>query len=349
MIGSAVVALALHTPGFAQDLTPPPPPANMAILDDDTAIGPGKSYEEIIIKHKTDKDVKVTVEIKGGQVFVNGKPASDYQDDNLAISKRKIKTFNRDGFALIDGDGAMTIAPSPFRRGGVWNYDLKSPAGNRAFLGVTSLKPESGPDGAKIGEVSSGSAAEKAGLKQGDLITKVDDITVDGPESLSDAIGRYKPEDKVSITFKRDGKEQKVTATLGKGKSVTAYGFNAPGPDEEFYRSFKGLDAPRSRSFNFQYNYDGNPRLGIHAQDTEDGKGVKVLEVDDESVASKAGVKEGDIITRWDGKEVNSATELAQQAKEGRAKPSVKVDLLRGGKALNLEIKTPRKLKTADL
>ena len=38
------------------------------------------------------------------------------------------------------------------------------------------------------------------------------------PESLSEAIHKYKPEDKVTVTFKRDGKEQKVTACLGRGK-----------------------------------------------------------------------------------------------------------------------------------
>lgn len=89
--------------------------------------------------------------------------------------------------------------------------------------------------------------------------------------------------------------------------------------------------------------------MGIHAQDTEDGKGVKVLEVDDESAASKAGLKEGDIITRWDGKEVNSATDLSQIARESRAKPSIHINVLRSGKSMDLEIKIPRKLKTADL
>ena len=257
--------------------------------------------------------------------------------------------MNGDVFALIDGDENAMLAPSPFRsRGGVWNFNGKTVTTNKAFLGVTSLKTDNGPDGAKIGEVSPGSAAEKAGLKQGDLITRVDDITIDGPESLSDAIGKYKPEDKVTITFKRDGKEQKVTAVLGKSKDRSVYGYNIP-EGMDFNRDFKELMPPGEGGYNFKYNFGNSPRLGIHAQDTEDGKGVKVLEVDEESAASKAGLKEGDIITRWEGKEVNSATDLAMAARENRAKPSVHVDLLRSGKALNLEIKTPRKLKTADL
>lgn len=347
MAGVAIFALALHTSGIAQDITPPPPPpSSSAGLDDDTAINPKHGYDEIIIRHKTDKDAKVTIEIKDGQTYINGKPASEYQDANLSISRRKIKTKLDGPFGIIEDDNDLAIAPSPFRRGGTWNYSEKRLMGNKAFLGVTSLKPENGPEGAKIGEVSSGSAAEKAGLKQGDLITKVDDITIDGPESLADAIARYKPEDKVTITYTRDGKEQKAAAVLGKGKDVTVYGFNMS-PDAEFYRNFKGLTPPGN--FDFKSSLDNSPRLGIHAQDTEDGKGVKILDVDDESAAAKAGLKEGDIIIRWDGSAVNSATELARMAREGRAKPSVHVDLLRGGKTLSLDVKIPRKLKTADL
>lgn len=335
LAGLAVLTLALQTGSMAQDVTPPAGP------DDDTLVNPKRGgYDEIIIKHKTDKDAKVTIEIKNGQVLVNGKPASDYQDDNLAVTRRKIKIL--DGGPIFDGDQNLAIAPSPFRKGGVWSYNGRTITSNRAFLGVTSIKSDNGPDGAKIGEVSKGSAAEKAGLKQGDLITKVDDITIDGPESLANAIGRYKPEDKVTITFMRDGKEQKVTAVLGENNDMI---FNMP--NEDFNRTFK--ITPQPFGYNYNYNFGNSPRLGIHAQDTEDGKGVKVLEVDDESAASKAGLKEGDIITRFDGTAVNSATELAQTARESRTKPSVHVDLLRGGKPMALDIKIPRKLKTADL
>ena len=127
-------------------------------------------------------------------------------------------------------------------------------------------------------------------------------------------------------------------------KNITLYNFD--------------YDMPKMDNFDFQmpplaygYSYGENrsSRLGIKAQDTEDGKGVKVLEVADESPAGKVGVKEGDIITHFDGKEVNSALNLADAARASRGKPSVKINLLRGGKPLELEIRTPKKLRTADL
>ena len=52
-----------------------------------------------------------------------------------------------------------------------------------------------------------------------------------------------------------------------------------------------------------------------------------MIEVDDESNAQKAGVKENDIITEVDGKEVNSADEVAKIIRESKDKPSVMIKL----------------------
>lgn len=65
------------------------------------------------------------------------------------------------------------------------------------------------------GAVASGSPAEKAGLKDGDIITKINSKTVGKDGSLSSILGEYRPGDKVTITYLRDGKEQTATVTLG--------------------------------------------------------------------------------------------------------------------------------------
>jgi serine protease Do len=93
----------------------------------------------------------------------------------------------------------------------------------------------------------------------------------------------------------------------------------------------------------------GKPRLGIKAQDREDANGVDVLEVEPSSAAEKAGMKKGDIILSFDGKEVKGADELANAANAASKKESVSIELSRNGKKQKVEIKTPRKLKTAQL
>jgi len=100
------------------------------------------------------------------------------------------------------------------------------------------------------------------------------------------------------------------------------------------------------------FSYAFKPRIGIKAQDTENDKGVKVLEVDSDSPADKAGIKEDDLITSFDGIEVSSADQLAKlsrDAKDAKDKSSMKIQLKRGGKSQTIEIKIPKKLKTANL
>ena len=281
-------------------------------------------YDEIIIKRKGEKGGKVTVEIKGDDVLVNGKPLSDYDDDNISVRKNNVTVWNGNSRVV------MGTATSPFR------YSI---SGEKAFLGVVT---EEDDKGAKITDITDNSAAEKAGLKEGDVIIRVDDTKVENQNELSKAITKHKPEEKVTIVYLRDGKEQKSTATLGKTSfsgtysmpkvatvpPTMAYGFDNGG--ESFYYSSRG-------------------RIGLRAQDTEDGKGVKVLDVSDESLADKAGLKEGDIITEFDGKSINSADDLASAAKASKDKNSISVKYTRDGKAQTAEIKIPKKLKTTNL
>ena len=65
--------------------------------------------------------------------------------------------------------------------------------------------------------------------------------------------------------------------------------------------------------------------------------------------AKKAGIKENDIITEVDGKSVNTADDVAKLIRENKDKVSVMVKLQRDGKTQNIEVKIPKKLKTADL
>ena len=284
-------------------------------------------YDEIIIKRKdAGKDSRIIIEIKDGEVKVNGKPLDEYDDDNLSVRRKKTLTYGLAG-------------PSPFRNGGTnLNENHFYLDEDRPFLGVTTDEAEGG---AKITSISKNSAAEKAGLMKGDIITKVNDEKVEDHDDVAKAVGKLKPENKVTITYKRDGKENKVTATLGKKPGTAIY---APNSDFDFKYDFDH-DGHMDQLF----SPGGRPRIGIRAQDTEDGKGVKVLNVDEGSAAEKSGIKKNDVITEFDGKVVNSADALAQASRDAKDKSSVKIKLKRGTSLQTIEVKIPRKLKTANL
>ena len=334
----AVLAFLIQTSGHAQDV----------IRDDNNA----RHEDEIVIRHRGGKDAKVTIEIKGGDVLVNGKPVSEYEDSTLTIHRRKVNRYGNT-FTItspdITPDGR--VFPNEGRGwgegngGGSWSYSGDNLfRSNRAMLGVGTEQSGNGK-GAKVTQITKGSAAVKMGLQVGDVITKVDDEQIDDAHSLHDAISGHDAGDKVTITYLRDGKEQKVTGELGKTKDETMKLYNFQMPEMPEMKTLPPGAFPKE----FNQYFGNSLKFGIRAQDAEDGKGVKVLDVDDESVAAKAGIKEGDIITRFDGKEINSVTALTEAAHAAKEKVSVKVSVVRDGKTQELDVHVPKRLRTADL
>ncbi len=82
-----------------------------------------------------------------------------------------------------------------------------------------------GGNGVLVSEVVKDSPAEKAGLKAGDIVTKVDDNDIENSGDLTMTIRGYEPESKVSISIIRDGKKKKLKATLGETKGGFRYKF----------------------------------------------------------------------------------------------------------------------------
>lgn len=70
------------------------------------------------------------------------------------------------------------------------------------------------PGSAGEAPIVSGSPAEKSGLREKDIITEINDTEITETNSLTSIVGRYAVGDKVTLTIVRDGKEQKLPATL---------------------------------------------------------------------------------------------------------------------------------------
>lgn len=303
-----------------------------------------KDVQQIIITRKNDKADKIVVEINGDKVTVNGKPLDEYKDKDGDISVRLQKFKELEGLSRIPGMGSN------------WNYNgdgdnfrYFSEDANHAMLGVTTEKTE---QGVEIQDITKESAAEKAGLKENDIITKIDETKIGDPDELSSVIKKHKPGEKVTVTYLRDKKEQKVTAELTKWKGLNMFtatpGFKMDMGDGNFDNDMPKLKTMPRMNQNWNWS-GGGPKLGISVQDTDDGKGVKVIEVDEGSNAEKAGIKEEDIITEVDSKAVNNADEIAKVIRESKDKISVMIKLQRSGKTQNIEVKMPRRIKTADL
>lgn len=313
----------------------------------------------------TKKKVNLTILIDGDKITINGKPA-DKNDPRLKIAggskKKKVeKGIKGSDAIIIDGTNDETDTNEQNEMSSDDVLDMVTPPSppiNKAFLGVISEENEKG---AKINTVSEGSPAEKAGLKKDDIISKVNDQKIDGPKSLYEAIGAFQPEDKVTITFLRDGKEQKVTTTLVKNKAMNApKSFSFSFPNGQMPNNLgRGFRITPDQNFNFEMpeiekltdRNDKKPKLGISIEDIESGEGVKIKNVTTGSPAEKAGLKVNDIITHFDENKVSDVSDLKwNYLQEGQVlKFTIQRMVDKKQTTVKIEVKIPKKLKSADL
>jgi serine protease Do len=178
----------------------------------------------------------------------------------------------------------------------------------RGFLGVTSLdlsddqlvaaynkqkktniKAGSGIYVTGFGESS---GAEDAGLKLGDVITKIDNLPITDFADLSMAVGSKRPGDKVQVTYSRNGKDATTTVTLRDQKGGTATRTKADlSVSEKIGADFKPLDE--------RYKTD----YGLNS-------GVITTNVQEASEIAKIGIVDNYIVVEINGKPVNSQKDV---------------------------------------
>lgn len=185
----------------------------------------------------------------------------------------------------------------------------------RGYLGVyprvltPDLAKQFGiPDtsGALVNQVSPDSPADKAGLKEGDVIRKLDGQTIGDSTQLTGLVTNLSPGQVVTLDIVRDGKPMTVRVTLGERPAdlSASNGLGGSGPTQGALRGIavQGL-TPSLRQ-----------QLGLSARVT----GVVISQIDPNSPAAQAGVQEGDVIESINRQAVNSVPEfdrLARQAK----------------------------------
>src|SRR5664279_1610555 len=105
LLSALCLAFSFHV--LAQTAVPPPPPPvpppSVKPANPDKA-----DQKEIIIRQKSDKDTKITIEIKKGDLFINGKPADKFDDKDIIIEKRDVDEGD------IISMPELSYAPSPF-------------------------------------------------------------------------------------------------------------------------------------------------------------------------------------------------------------------------------------------
>ncbi|WP_207496780.1 Do family serine endopeptidase [Aridibaculum aurantiacum] len=148
--------------------------------------------------------------------------------------------------------------------------------------------------GVFVMEVSKGSAAEEAGVKKGDFITKINGKTINTGTEMIEQIAALRPGEKVQITYQQNGKEKTATATL-KGEAGS-YASIQEKVVEQLGATFENLD--KSKAAQLQLS-----------------SGVVVKSLQQGILTEQTRIKEGFIITKVNNIKVNSVEELKEAIK----------------------------------
>lgn len=109
-------------------------------------------------------------------------------------------------------------------------------------------------------------------------------------------------------------------------------------------------DIKKFRGFDIRMEDDAPaPKIGFTVQDIEDRDAVKIIEIKDGSQAEKAGLKKGDLVTSIDGRLVKGTDDVLRALRPSKDRVSVSFGIERSGKTQTIEVRLPKKIKTAEL
>jgi len=189
----------------------------------------------------------------------------------------------------------------------------------RARLGVVaqSLTPDLAaslglPDahGALVSRVEDGSPAATAGVRQGDVITAVDGKPVADANVLRNTVASLRPGSETTIAVLRDGQRRELTARVVEREAERSARTSPHGGGHREDAAVGMTVAPVTP--------DLARELGVKGTD-----GVAVMAVDPDGAAAAAGLRPGDVITRVNGKDIDSVTALRSALGASGTRPAL--------------------------
>jgi serine protease Do len=206
----------------------------------------------------------------------------------------------------------------------------------RGMLGVTpqdldeDLSAQFGTDkGVLVSDLAEDSPAGKAGLKTGDVITKINDLEIRDTRHLIITVGQMAPGTEVTVGYLRDGKPQTAKVKLARRSDAPA--------EEDTPEPGKDVGVLNGVTVG-----DLTPQLRAQFGIPERVTGAIITEIDPDSPSARQGLREGDVIAGLDRREVNDAAEAVKLSEEIKG-PKVLVNIWRNGRRSFVVIDESRK------
>jgi serine protease Do len=196
----------------------------------------------------------------------------------------------------------------------------------RGYVGATvqtltpeiadAMKLKGQPTGALVGEVAPKSPSEKAGIKTGDIITGVNGKKISDARELRLMIGSMAPGTKAQIDVNREGQNKSLNVELGEMPAGVAEE-GAEASSEE------SAQPEKATVFGGVAVADITDDVRTALNLSKDIKGAVIADIDADSPAAKAGLREGDVIQEVNKQPVKNAKDLVAISK--RLKPNEKI------------------------
>ncbi|MEY4930535.1 MAG: hypothetical protein RI909_1259 [Bacteroidota bacterium] len=254
-------------------------PSNTAIesfIQTDAAINPGNSGGAL-------------VDINGGLLGINtaiASPTGSYSGYGFAVPSNIVSKITED-----------LISFGTVQRGWL-GIEIRSVSSD--LVKENDLTVNEGAYVAGFGDAADKSAAKAAGIKEGDVVVKLDEAPIKSSTALIEYVGRKRPGDKISVTVNREGKTLVIPVTLKSREGKTAVSREEKAEAAALGWELEDVDSKVLK------------RMDLTG-------GVKVSSITNGKIKRYTDIREGFIITHIDDVAVKSAKEVNEILKKKKA------------------------------
>ncbi|PHN07160.1 PDZ domain-containing protein [Flavilitoribacter nigricans] len=261
----------------------------------------------------SDQGVEISSTVGGGGAAAAGLEAGDVI---TAINGQELRNVRDLQVELSKYQGGQQIAVTYQRNGQARqaNVTLKAKPNIRADRPLIGIYPEDNEgQGVRVDDISAEGGAVSAGIRSGDVITKINNNAINSLTDLKAELSKYEGGDEVNVEYLRDGQARQTQVSLKK----------------------------RTENRNTSWSRDRDPCavfIGVSLSGNgPDGRGVQVSNIIDDTPAKESGVKSGDAILAMDDVFVNTFNELLHERNKHQPDDFFTLTVLREGVTIDID------------
>ncbi|MEI8278449.1 MAG: PDZ domain-containing protein [Bacteroidota bacterium] len=317
--------------------------------------------ETILICKKGNQ--QTVIELKKGEVYVNGEKVSTSNTNNYNSSK--VSQRDRSSYTAERPQNISTSAG---------DENIGEATQYCSLMGVF-VNPRESKGGAYVERVNAYTPAARMGLQKGDLITDIDNNTIGNSRDFLGLIRSYQSGRKILVTFLRNDQKFRSFSVLTNKTYNDQMTTQPPVTTTSVVSSSNETDLPRtvvlsskesktttkrtrgtgdgllggSGRYYDDYSFESANKMGLIVEDRSMGRGVRVLDVLPHSAADEAGMQRGDVIIQFNNAKITSLDDLQTILMDYKPNDRVRVHYMHNGDKVQTDMTLQKQVSIKDL